>query len=271
MMDEHANPEEEIAFPEEFQEELVSLPLPAAPTQPQKKLVFAKHPPIVSYTILGITVLVYLLQMGSEILLGYDLVAMYGMKSNIMITAGEYWRLITPILLHANMLHIGFNMYGLYLYGPEMERVMGHWQFLALYLVSGFTGVAASFALTDANSLGASTSVVGLLAAFGMMAYLNQEAFGENARRVVQGVLRIGFINLLIGLSSPGIDNWGHLGGLLGGVMIIWVGGPVFKVRETDSEVHIENQRGNMQFVLGLGLTLLVFGAITVVKMLLGN
>ena len=86
---------------------------------------------------------------------------MLGAKVNELILAGQVWRLITPILLHASILHIGFNMYALFVIGPQLERFYGHGRFLLLYLIAGFTGNVLSFVLSPNPSLGASTSVLG--------------------------------------------------------------------------------------------------------------
>ena len=94
----------------------------------------SKEKPWVSYTLLGITVLVYGLQFLSTKLStgGYDWPALLGAKINSLILAGQLWRLITPVLLHGSLMHIAFNMYALFILGPGLERFYGHKRFLAL-------------------------------------------------------------------------------------------------------------------------------------------
>ena len=96
--------------------------------------------PRVTFTILGITVAAYLLQMLSQFLFGYDLAVDLGAKVNDAIRAGQLWRFFTPMILHGSILHIGFNMYALNAFGAGLERRYGHWRFLLLYILSGFAG-----------------------------------------------------------------------------------------------------------------------------------
>ena len=231
---------------------------------------FARLPqrtPYVVYAILLITISVYILQSISSFgsFLGFqgslgpltslrcpylatrDLPACYGMKVNELIIAGQWWRLITPVLLHASLLHVGFNMYALFILGPELERHFGHLSFLALYVLSGFAGVVLSFLLTDAPSLGASTSVFGLLAAQGVFAYRNQKVFGRRARAALRSIINIAVINLIIGLS-PGIDNWGHFGGLLGGLVFSGIASPSYSLAGDEMELELKNNTPSENF-----------------------
>ena len=96
--------------------------------------------PYVTYTLLVINTLLFLLQSASEALYGFDLVASMGMKVNELIMLGEYWRLFTPMFLHGSILHLGFNMYALYIFGPGLERYYRHGRFLLLFFLGGFAG-----------------------------------------------------------------------------------------------------------------------------------
>jgi rhomboid protease GluP len=162
----------------------------------------------------------------SEALFGVDLLAAWGMKVNELIAQGEYWRLITPMFLHGSILHLGFNMYALFIFGPGLERHFGHARFLALYLLSGFAGNVASMIFSGAPSLGSSTAIFGLFGAQAVFLYRNRAMFGGSARQALNNIITLAVINLVIGLS-PRIDNWGHLGGLVGGTLFAWLGGPL--------------------------------------------
>ena len=104
------------------------------PQQPMRPRPAVRRP-VVSYTLLVITAIVFVLQLVSESLTGTDWPALLGMKVNELIVAGQLWRLITPVLLHGGLLHLGFNMYALYILGPGLERYFGHLRFLALSLI----------------------------------------------------------------------------------------------------------------------------------------
>ena len=201
-------------------------PAAQAPAPPRRAEVQTPEiRPVVSYTLLAVTTLVYLGQMASQQILGYDIPAGLGMKVNELVAAGQLWRLITPVFLHGGILHIGFNMYALFILGPGLERYFGHSRFFVLYFLSGFAGNVMSFMFSISPSLGSSTAIFGILGAQGVFVYRNREVFGGYARRALTNVLWIAGVNLVIGLT-PGIDNWGHLGGLIGGTIFAWFGGP---------------------------------------------
>lgn len=184
------------------------------------------------FLLILLTVLVFLAQMASELFLGVDVLLIYGAKINAAIDQGQFWRLVTPIFLHGSILHLGFNMYALYVLGPSIERAYGRWLFLALFLVSGIYGNLFSYWLMPAVSLGASTAVFGLIAAQAVFIYRNRRLYGQRARAMLMNIGVILLINLLIGLS-PGIDNWGHLGGFLGGLAFAWMTAPQFELMPT--------------------------------------
>ena len=181
----------------------------------------------ISYIIIGITIAFYVLQNISEMALGYDLPVYVGAKINQLIMQGQVWRLITPILLHGSILHMGFNMYALFIIGPGLEKKYDVWPFIGLYLVGGLWGNTLSFLLSSNPSLGASTAIFGLIAAQGVYVYKNRHLLGPSARPMLTNIAMVIIVNLVLGLS-PGIDNWGHLGGLLGGLYFAWFAGPSF-------------------------------------------
>lgn len=239
---------------------------PLAQIQPlQARVRLPERAPIVTYVLVGLTVFVFLLQMATQdaglvtanVRCG-DLAACYGMKINSLIQAGQYWRLITPVLLHASLLHIGFNMYALYVLGPELERHFGHISFLLLYLLAGFAGIVLSFLLTESASLGASTAIFGLLGAEGVFVYRNQKLFGRRAQAMLRNIVQIAAINLLIGLT-PGIDNWGHVGGLLGGGLFASIASPTYALASDEGEFHLANRTPFERVWLAAGAVLLIF------------
>ena len=219
-------------------------PISEEPQPQQPNLVHLRLPslkPWMTYTLLGVTVVVFLLQTASQYLLGGDLPAYYGMKINDFILQGQLWRFITPVFLHGSILHIGFNMYALYAFGPQLESLYGHWKFLWLYLVSNLAGVVMSFMLTENPSLGASTAIFGLLGANAVFVYQNRRLFGKAAEKSLRSMIMVAVLNLALGLS-PGIDNWGHIGGLLGGLALAWFGGPFFQVEIKDNLPRLVNR-----------------------------
>src|SRR5205085_10241842 len=127
---------------------------------------------------------------------------------------GQWWRIITGGFLHANIIHIGFNMYGLYLLGQMLEPALGSLRFAVIYGVSLLTGSLGAL-LVSPHSLvvGASGAVFGLLGA---------AAVETRERRIPlmqSGVGGLILINLVISFSVPGISWGGHIGGLIGGAL----------------------------------------------------
>jgi rhomboid protease GluP len=218
-----------------------------------------------AFTLMGMTIFIFILQYISQtIFQGLDFLALFGMKINSYIQSGQVWRLFTPIFLHASLVHIGINMYSLYALGPAIERYYGPWRFLGLYLLSGVAGNVVSFAMTNANSLGASTAIFGLATAEAVFIYRNRFLFGAQARSMLVNILVIIGVNLALGASmSNSIDNWGHLGGLLGGLAFGWFAGPVLEVRGMMSEYHLVDQQtsstawrvGIIEAVIIIGVT----------------
>ena len=231
-----------------------------APTRIPIKL--PERRPYLTYIILGITIAVFLAQLGTEYLFNVDLPAAFGLKVNQLIAQGQLWRLFTPMLLHGSLLHIAFNMYALSRIGPRLERYYGHWRFLALYIISGFGGNVFSMMFTEAPSLGSSTAIFGLIAAQGVFFYHNRELFGPTFKQALNSIISIAVINLVIGLS-PGIDNWGHVGGLIGGIIFAWLGGPVLKVSGSYPDMSLADQRESREIVQAAGITALFFGILS--------
>jgi rhomboid protease GluP len=185
--------------------------------------------PIVTYVIMGVTIAIFMLQMASQYILGDDYLIALGAKVNPLIRQGQLWRFFTPALLHVGLAHIAFNMYALYAIGRGLERYYGHSRFLMLYGVGAFAGNLASFLMTPTPSAGASTALFGLVAAEGVFIFQNRRIFGKQSGRMLGNLLLVIVVNLGLGLS-PGIDNWGHVGGLIGGAIFAWLAGPILEV-----------------------------------------
>ena len=229
----------------------------AGPYPQQVRVQVPEGKPLVTYTLLGISVVIFLLQQVSQYIYGADYPAYLGLKVNELILQGQLWRLFTPMFLHGNFLHIILNMYALLIFGPTLERYYGHGRYIALYLVSGFAGNVLSFMFSLAPSLGASTAIFGLLGAEAVFLYRNRQIFGSGARRALTNLITIAAINLVIGMTG-GIDNWGHVGGLIGGTLFAWFGGPLLEVQGGYPDLRLEDQRSSSQALLaGLGVFVL--------------
>lgn len=131
---------------------------------------------------------------------------------------GEWWRLLTSGFLHANILHVGFNVLLLWLLGAKLEQRLGLGRFAVLYVAALLAGsLGALLASPRAPTIGASGAVFGLMGAHLML----QRAAGGRARD--SGVVGLLVLNLITTFLVPNISIGGHIGGLAGGLAASWI------------------------------------------------
>lgn len=134
------------------------------------------------------------------------------------VEAGEWWRVVTSGFLHANLLHIAFNMYALWIFGQPLERTLGPVRYAFAY-TAGLIGGGAAVLLFNFNTptLGASGAVLGLAGALAAVLWSRGIAITQTSL----GGLFV--INLALPLLIPRISFWGHLGGILAGFAAGWL------------------------------------------------
>lgn len=173
----------------------------------------------VTYTLIGINIAVYMLTAylsGDIVNSNINVLVFLGAKVNSLISAGQYYRLVTCMFLHGGIIHIGFNMYALYSIGPLIENVFGRKKFTVIYFVSGILSSLMSYAFSSSISIGASGAIFGLLGACLVFGYKMKRRIG---RDFMMNIVFVIVVNLIMGFSIPNIDNFGHLGGLIGGTL----------------------------------------------------
>jgi rhomboid protease GluP len=200
---------------------------PVQRTSPRRQIDFTQFPG--AYSLIALTVIIFIGQLTSDFLIQPDWLLQLGAKSRGAIAAGQYWRFITPIFLHIGALHLFVNMYSLYAIGPAVERFFGTPRFLAQYFLSGFAGVLFSIIFSPFPSAGASGAIFGLLGSLGAFLYVHRDLFGQFGRLQLRQIVLVALLNLGLGLM-PGIDNWGHLGGLLTGALLAFLLGPRLEI-----------------------------------------
>lgn len=177
--------------------------------------IFSSKKPIITYAIIVLCMVMFVV---SGFGLSTEKLILFGANVSVLVKNGEFLRLITYMFLHGGFMHIFLNMYSLFVVGPRVEDFFGKWKYLLIYLISGITGGLLSVAMNgNVISVGASGAIFGL---FGALLY-----FGYNYRGYIGSIIRsqilpIVMYNLIIGLFIPGIDMWGHVGGLIGGVIV---------------------------------------------------
>lgn len=174
---------------------------------------FKPKKPIITYVLIAINVIIFLLGMILNLSDTFiNLFANYGP----LVTEGQYYRLFTSMFIHANLFHILFNMYALYLLGSQAEGFFGKGKFLVIYILSGISGSLLSILLNQGSvSVGASGAIFGILGALLYFGYNNRVYLGNTLIREIVPVI---LINLAFGFMMTGVDNFAHIGGLIGGL-----------------------------------------------------
>lgn len=169
--------------------------------------------PVVTYALIGICAVVFILTslpgIGNTITSELWYMGAYSYPAYF-----EPWRMLTAVFVHQNILHIGLNMYMLWLFGKILEPMLGRMRYLVLFLLSGLAGSVGVFLIADPLQpvVGASGAIFGMVAAF----FIIQRRLGGNATQLLVLVA----INLVLGFVIPGIAWQAHVGGLVGGALI---------------------------------------------------
>ena len=226
------------------------------------------YKPTATMIVLAVTMALYLVQALSQATFnGTDLLFSFGGKVNTLIEQGQIWRLITPVFLHGSLPHVLLNMYALFILGRVLESVYGHGRFLLLYFISAFTGNVASFILSAYPSLGASTAIFGLIGAEAIFVIRNKRFYGSRYQSTLANIGVIIVLNLAIGfMPGTSIDDWGHIGGLLGGTLFAFLAGPQWEVTGGAPAVTIVDRQKGLNTLLS-GLLVVVVSAAAAILM----
>ena len=171
---------------------------------------FAPKKIVVTYVLIAINTLIYLLSY-----LYPNMIYFLGSNRDLFI-GGDYYRVFSAMFMHANLMHLAFNMYALQVIGSQIESFLGRLKFILIYLFSGVVGCLMSMVFSNGISVGASGAIFGLM---GALIY-----FGYHYRLYLSTVIKSQIIplvifNLALGFMIPGIDNFAHIGGLIGGYL----------------------------------------------------
>lgn len=191
--------------------------------------VFKPKYPMITYIIIFLNIALYLFP---NIFNSYNTILNNYCIHGPSIRMGEYYRILTGTFLHGNFLHLLFNIYAIYIIGKQLESFIGKWKFLLVYLFSAITGSLMSMIfLNNGASVGASGAVFGLM---GSLVY-----FGYHYRVYLGNVVTTQIIpliagNLMLGFLVSGIDNFAHVGGLIGGFIITIALGVKYKSKPSE-------------------------------------
>ncbi|CAM8944940.1 unnamed protein product [Rhodiola kirilowii] len=168
---------------------------------------------------------------------------LWGAKINSLIDKGQLWRLVTSSFLHANIGHLMVNCYSLNSVGPTVESLCGSKRFLSIYFASALASAGASYWFCKSPAVGASGAIFGLVGSVAMFVIRHRGTM-KGGKEELRHIANVIFLNMAIGLMSKGIDNWGHLGGLVGGFITSWLIGPAWKLEcfaNDGRRVYVDN------------------------------
>ncbi len=177
--------------------------------------VFEPKKIIITYVIIGILVAIYvygLLFNQSE-----NLINAFAVYGPFIRNYHEYYRIITGTLLHGGFIHLISNCYALYIIGKQIETFYGKSKMLLIYIFSAITGSLLSITLSEYASVGASGAIFGLMGSLLYFGYHYRVYLGSTWKT---NILPVIILNLMISVMVPNIDLFGHIGGLVGGILI---------------------------------------------------
>jgi len=177
--------------------------------------VFKSKVPYITYFLIAVNCIFYFV----PLILGQyqyviDTLCVHGPS----VRAGQYYRLLTGIVLHGSLMHLFFNCYSLYVIGSQIESFLGKFKYLIIYIFAGLTGSLLSITMSGGvASVGASGAIFGLMGALLYFGYYYRVYLGNVVK---SQILPLIVLNLLFGFFAEGIDNAAHIGGLIGGIII---------------------------------------------------
>lgn len=177
--------------------------------------VFKNKFPMITYWLIAVNVILYVV----PILFGQynDLINNYSVWGPA-IREGQVYRLFTGMFLHGGLVHLLFNCYALYVIGSQVESFLGKFKFLVIYLVAGISGALFSMIFGgNYASIGASGAIFGLMGALVYFGYHYRVYLGNVVKSQIIPLI---VLNLALGFFATGIDNFAHIGGLIGGTLM---------------------------------------------------
>jgi membrane associated rhomboid family serine protease len=187
---------------------------------------YATYTPIVTWALVAINVVVFLVDgaMGGlslGLFGGGGPLAEAGAVYGPLVAQGEWYRILTSAFLHLGLLHLAFNMYALYLFGPIVEQMYGHVEYLVIYLLCAAGGSVLTILLApNQAAAGASGAIFGLFGLAFVVGRRHKVMLGPQARALLSQVGLLLVVNLVITFSVSGISWTGHVGGMIVGAMI---------------------------------------------------
>jgi membrane associated rhomboid family serine protease len=240
---------------------------------------YATYTPLVTWILIGANVGVFAIDAvlggmaGLGLMSGGGPLLEFGFVSADTVAAGEWWRILTSAFLHLGILHLALNMWALYLFGPLLEQLYGHIEYLAIYLLCAAGGsVLTILVAPDQAAVGASGAIFGLLGLAFAVSRRRHLALPRQTRAVLGQIGSLLVINLAFTFFVPNISITGHIGGLAVGLLLGWLlpPSPAFTLAgqwQAASGAVIKSTSMYLRVVIYLGVAaLLVVGTFVVMS-----
>lgn len=213
-----------------------------------------------TYFVITLSVVMFLITIALDMMTGgrlstQGILVFLGAENLALVLDGEIWRLILPAFLHADIIHIAMNLYGLWFLGRYVEAYFGSKNLFSIFIYSAILGSVFSLIsglillflnLSPSDAVLSTVSVGASGGLFGLMGILYSDRFRKDSFTpnlpIDQGSLTtIIVINLIYGFLMPGINNWAHIGGLLGGFILGFILKPITSFGDKKYQGIIKN------------------------------
>lgn len=215
--------------------------------QVQAEDIFKPKKPIITYTLISINVLVFAIMILFN--LYEEFINKFALFGPFVVELKQVYRLFSSGFIHANIMHLLFNSYALFIIGSQIESFLGKTKYLIIYFFSMLSGSLLSIILSKGASVGASGAIFGLMGAMLCFGHYYRAYIGTAVRSQIVPLI---VVNLIIGfIFKDHIDSFAHIGGLIGGFLI--TGGLGIKYKSST----FDKTNGliiSILFILGLGL-----------------
>lgn len=185
--------------------------------------------PIATLIIVALCVAVFVLQTLAGGSKNTDVLLDFGASYRPYFEHGQYWRAVMPLFLHIGLWHLAVNMFTLLMIGPVLERMYGYGRYALIYLGAGIAGCVLSMYHGHVVAAGASGAIFGVAGAIVVGGWAHRDALPHELARIFRrGVFTLVLLAFIVVQLAAGhmvsnIDNWGHLGGLLGGALLAFL------------------------------------------------
>lgn len=212
--------------------------VPARPKDP--RIPFEKTMsgfPLLISVIIIVNVVLFAWEVATGALTSRDTVIAAGALYRDKVLQGEYWRLISAAFLHGGAGHLFGNCAAMYILGMANEHAFGVARTGAIYLVAALAGSTLSLIMSPGPGIGASGAVFGLMGSIVVLFYNNRSRFYLRDRGIGTFVGALAILQIVLGFTSPYIDNWAHLGGLIGGGVMAFLLKPALLATEGSGQM----------------------------------